>query len=72
MAAACYEKSHHGAIGGQCAALSEYAVVYARVHGWRDSNEGTLRGTHRYVVTERRETESEIVIKLRHSPVADS
>ena len=72
LAAACYEMSHHGAIGGECAALSDDAVTYARIHGWPRSQEGTLRGDHRYLVTERRETEGEIVVRLRHVPVAIS
>ena len=72
LAAACYEASHHGAIGGECAALSDDAVMYARIHGWQESKDGNFRGTHRYLVTERRETESEIVVQFRHLPLADS
>ena len=70
LAAACYEISHHGAIGGQCATLSEDAVTFARIHGWPRSGDGTLRGDHRYLVAERRETEGEIIVRLRHAPVA--
>ena len=72
LAAACYEMSHHGAIGGECAALSDDAVTYARIHGWPRSQEGTLRGDHRYLVTERCETAGEIVVRLTLVPVANS
>ena len=69
LAAACYQMSHHGAIGGECAALSDDAVTFARIHGWPRSREGTLRGNHRYLVAERRETEGEIIVRLRHVPI---
>jgi hypothetical protein len=69
LAAACYEMSHHGAIGGECAALSDDAVTFARLHGWPRSREGTFRGDHRYRVSEHRETESEILVRLRNVPI---
>jgi len=72
LASACYEMTHHGAIGRECAGLSSDAVEFARIHGWAAAREGTLQGDHRYRVTERRETEDEIVIRLRHAPVAGS
>lgn len=68
LAAACYEMSHHGAIGGECGALSDDAVTFARIHGWTAPKEGTLHGNHRYLVSERRETVDEIVVRLRHAP----
>ena len=69
LAAACFETSHHGAIGGQCTGLSDDAVNYARIHGWTTPGEGGLQGGHRYLVTERRETESEMLVKLRYAPI---
>ncbi len=68
LAVACYEMSHRGTIGGECAALSDDAVTFARVHGWPRSREGTFCGDHRYRVTEHLETEDEIIVKLRHVP----
>ena len=72
LATACYEMSHHGAIGAECAGLSDDAVTFARIHRWAAPNEGGFDEAHRYLVTERCETESEIVVKLRHAPAGDS
>ena len=69
LAAACYEMLHHGAIGGECRALSDDAVMFARTHGWAAPQEGAFCGDHRYLVSERLETEDVIVIRLRHLPV---
>ena len=69
LAAACYELSHHGAIGAECAGLSDDAVTFARIHGWAAAQEGGFRGRHRYLVTERDETEGEITITFQHAPV---
>ena len=68
LAAACYEMTHHGSPGEECTGLSEDAVTFARVHGWATPEEGGLQGDHRYMVTERRETLSEIVITLSEVP----
>ena len=65
---ACYELAHHGAIGAECAGMSDDAVTFARLHGWAAAKEAGLQGAHRYRVTERRETEREIVIKLGQEP----
>ena len=71
LAAACYETCHHGVIGEGCPGLSEYAVRFARNHGWPAAADGGWQGAHRYLVTERRETENEIVVQLRQAPLAD-
>jgi hypothetical protein len=72
LAAACYETCHHGAMGDGCGGLSEYAVRFARNRGWPAANEGGWQADHRYSVIERRETENEIVVKLRQATIADS
>jgi len=72
LAAACYETSHHGAIGQRCDRLSEYAVRFARIHGWPAAREASWWGDHRYLVTERRETKDEIVVKFSCAAVPDS
>ena len=51
LATACYELSHHGAIGAECGALSSDAVTYARIHHRARPQEGTLGGHHRYRIT---------------------
>jgi hypothetical protein len=66
LAAACYELSHHGAIGAECGALSDDAVTYARIHHRPRPQEGTLYGDHQYRISERRETEEQILVRLRH------
>jgi hypothetical protein len=71
LAAACYETCHHGVIGEGCAGLSEYAVGFARKHGWPAASNGGWQGTHRYSVTEHRETEDEIVVRLTHAAAAE-
>jgi hypothetical protein len=48
--------------------MSDDAVTFARLHGWAAAKEAGLRGAHRYGVTERRETEREIVVKFGHEP----
>jgi hypothetical protein len=68
LATACYEMTHHGTLGAECTGLSEDAIIYARVHGWPTPEQGSLQGDHRYQVTERRETLSEIVITLSEVP----
>jgi hypothetical protein len=62
LAAGCYEMSHRGAIGHECVGLSDDAVWFAQQHGWKAAEEAGLRGSHHYLVSERRETEKEIVI----------
>jgi hypothetical protein len=69
LASGCYEMSHHGAIGGQCVGLSDAAVNFARGHDWKAPNEARLHGDHRYLVTEFRETETELTVKFKHDPV---
>ena len=71
LAAACYESCHHGAIGEGCAGLSEYAVWFARHHRWPAATEAGWQGAHRYFVTERCETEHEIVVRLRQAPLVN-
>lgn len=72
LASGCYEMSHHGAIGGECVGLSDAAVNFARTHGWEAEKEASLRGDHRYLVTEFRETETERIVKFKHNPVRES
>jgi hypothetical protein len=67
---ACYEMTYHGAIGAECAGMSDDAVTFARLHGWAPAKEAGLHGAHRYRVTERRETEREIVVKFGHEPTS--
>ena len=71
LAAACYEMSHHGAIGGGCVELSNDAVGFCRRHGWVAAEEASFCVDHRYLVTERRETETEIVITFKYHPMGD-
>ncbi len=68
LAAACYELSHHGTIGAECAGISDDAVTFARIHGWAAAEEGSFHGPHRYVVGMRYESDTEIVITFRHVP----
>jgi hypothetical protein len=70
LAAACYERSHHGTIGAECSGLSGDAVTFASLHGWTAAAEGSLQGSHRYVVTERRDTADAVVVTFRHTPLA--
>ena len=72
LATACYEMAHHGAIGAECAGMSDDAVTFARLHGWAAAKEASLQGAHRYRVIERRETEREIVVMFRHEPASDT
>jgi hypothetical protein len=72
LAAACYETCHHGAIGEGCAGLSEYAVGFAVHHQWPGATHGGWQGAYRYSVTERWETEDEIVIRLGLAAPADA
>ena len=72
LAAGCYEMSHHGAIGGECVGLSDDAMTFARSHGWEKAKEAGLRGDHRYLVTEFRETETEIVVTFKYDPIRSS
>lgn len=62
LAMACYEMAHHGAIGAECAGMSDDAVIFARLHGWAAAKEAGLGGDHRYRVTERRETADQITV----------
>ena len=71
LAAACYEMSHHGAIGGECVELSYDVVGFCRRHGWVGAEEASFCGDHRYLVTERRETKTEIVITFKYHPKRD-
>ncbi len=68
LAAACYEMSHHGAIGSECVELSFDAAGFSQRHGWTTAEEDVFRGNRRYFVTERRETETEIVITFKYDP----
>lgn len=68
LAAACYEMSHHGAIGGECAELSYDAAGFCRRHGWPAAKEPSPHAVCRYSVTERRETEKAIVVKFTYHP----
>jgi hypothetical protein len=61
-----YEMAHHGAIGAECAGMCDDAVTFARLHGWAAAKEAGLQGAHRHRVTERRETEQEIIVKFGH------
>ncbi|MHB0959460.1 MAG: hypothetical protein ACYC0X_28590 [Pirellulaceae bacterium] len=65
LTTACYEMSHHGAIGGECAGLSYEAQDFARRHDWGAAKEADWRGDHRYEVVERRETATEIIVTFR-------
>jgi hypothetical protein len=69
LAAACYELSHHGAIGGQYDGPSGDAASFARRHGWPAAAESRRRGGHRYLVKERRETEEELVVTFKYKPI---
>ena len=72
LTAGCYEMSHHGAIGAECVGLSEDAVIFARKHGWEAARDTPWCGDHRYLVTERRETEKEIIITFTYHSVRGS
>ena len=69
LAAGCYEMCHHGEIGAECFGLAVETMAYARSHSWPVSNESGLGGHRRYLVSERRETEKEIIVTLKHAPV---
>jgi hypothetical protein len=69
LASGCYEMSHHGKVGSKIVGLSGDAIAYARHHGWRAAQDAGLGGSHCYVVSEYRETETEIVITFRDIPV---
>jgi hypothetical protein len=69
LANACYERSHQGAIGGECVGLSGDAVAFAERHDWIAPEEAILSGDHRYLVSEFRETENEIVVTFRFDPI---
>jgi hypothetical protein len=69
LARGCYEMSHHGTVGAEVVGLSADAIAFARHHGWDAAREAGLNGAHRYVVSEYRETENDIVISFRHDPV---
>jgi hypothetical protein len=68
LATACYEMSHHGAIGQECAGLLADEETFAQKHGWATGTEGDLQRHHRYIVFERCETVTETVVKLRYQP----
>ena len=67
LAAACYELSHHGAIGERFIELSDEAVLFAQIHGWMSPEEADWCD-HRYLVVEHRENETEIVVTLKCRP----
>ncbi len=71
LAAACYETSHHGAIGERCVEFACDAAGFARRHGWLGIEEGSLRGGRRYSVAVRRETKTEIVVTFEFEPTPD-
>jgi len=66
LATACYETSHHGAIGEECVGLLADEETFARRHAWPGATEGVMREDHHYVVSERCETETEIIIRFKH------
>lgn len=66
LVAACYEMSHHGAIEAECVELSYDAVGFCRTHGWATRDNAAIRANHRYVVAERRENETEVVVKFEY------
>ena len=69
LAIGCYEVSHHGAVGGTFAELSPDAASFARRHGWGTGEEAAWHGDPRYLVAERRETETEVVVTFRYHPM---
>jgi hypothetical protein len=69
LVSGCYEMSHHGKIGSEAVGLSGDAIAYAQHHGWDAARQAGLGGSHRYVVSEYRETEEEITITFQHDPV---
>jgi hypothetical protein len=69
LATGCYEMCHHGSIGAECVGLSDGAVAFARSHGWEAARDAVLSGDHRYLVSQRRETETEIVVTFKHDPI---
>ena len=69
LAAEYYEMSHHGAIGSECPALSYDAVGFARRHGWVLAGKTSSGRDHHYLVTERRETETELTVTFKWRPM---
>ncbi len=72
LAAACYQMSHHGAVGEACVELSSDAAEFAIRHGWAPPQEAHLWGYDRYSITERRETATELVVTLAYQPTGYS
>lgn len=68
LATGYYEMSHHGLVGSECVGLSDDAVAFAKHHGWDAAKNLNAAGEHRYRVCERRETETAIIVTLRHVP----
>lgn len=64
LAAACYEMSHHGAVGGGCVGLANDAGSFARRHGWAVADDAVSWEGDRYSVAEHRETETEIILTV--------
>ena len=71
LVAECYEMSHHGAIGQECIGLSGDAPTFARSHGWEAPEDASLHGDHRYFVSERRETRTEIRVRFEHERIKE-
>jgi len=69
LAAECYEMSHHGAIGRECIGLSSDAAGFARRHGWVAAEQAGSGRDHRYLVAERRETETELTVTFQYRPM---
>lgn len=69
LASGCYEISHHGAVGGVCAALSNDALRFAKGHGWVTFDEDSAWKDNPYSVVEHRETETEITVTFKFHPV---
>jgi hypothetical protein len=72
LAAACYETCHHGEIGRECFAPACDVNAFARRHGWEAAKETDLHRHLRYLVTERRETATEIVVTFEYGPIGVS
>ena len=71
LAADCYEMSNLGAIGQECIGLSGDAVTFSRSRGWEVPEDASLHGDHRYFVTDRRETGTEIRVRFEYEQVKD-
>lgn len=71
LATACYEMSHHGAIGEECGPLCD-ATDFAQRHGWLAAKTIYLHDQTRYLVAERRETKSGVFITFEFDPLTNA